>query len=120
MADQKPAITYDDFAKLDFRVGTIVEATAPDWSKKLLRFVVDFGADIGKRTIFSGIKAFVTPEDVINKQYMFLVNLAPKKMGDEESQGMMVMADVVSPDGTDDKVSLIPLQTPVENGTVVR
>lgn len=120
MADQKPAVTYDDFSKLDFRVGTIVEVTAPDWSKKLLRFVVDFGVDIGNRIIFSGIKAFITPEEVIGKQYVFLVNLVPKKMGEEESQGMMVMADVVSPDGTDDKVTLIPLQSAVENGTVVR
>jgi methionine--tRNA ligase beta chain len=121
MKPLKSAITYPDFDKLDFRVGTIVEATSPDWSRKLLRFTVDFGAELGKRIIFSGIKTWYTPEEFIGKQYIFLVNLKPKKMGEEESQGMMLMSD--TPDGTlenDQKPSPIPLQNPVENGTVVR
>src|SRR3989344_4884650 len=71
----KDPITFDDFMKLELRVGTIVEASSPDWSKKLLRFVVDFGEEIGKKIIFSGIKDWYTPEEFIGKQYPFLLNL---------------------------------------------
>lgn len=88
----KPTITYDDFSKLDIRIGTIVEASIPEWSKKLLRFVVDFGEE-GKRVIFSGVKEWYTPEEFMGKQFPFILNLVPKKMGEEESQGMMLMAD---------------------------
>lgn len=109
----KPSIQYPDFEKLDIRTGTIVDASEPEWSHKLLRFEVDFGEEIGKRIIFSGIKKWYTPEDFIGKQFVFLVNLEPKKMGDEESQGMMLMADGEAP------VPLV-LQTAVPNGEVVR
>jgi methionyl-tRNA synthetase len=110
---QKPTITYEDFAKLDIRVGTILSASAPEWSKKLLRFEVDFGEEIGKRILFSGIKEWYSPETLIGKQFPFVVNLAPKKMGDEESQGMMIMADTLEK----------PVLTPIENvpsGSVIR
>lgn len=110
---QKPTITYDDFAKLDIRVGTILSAAAPEWSKKLLRFEVDFGAEIGKRILFSGIKEWYSPETLVGKSFPFVINLAPKKMGEEESQGMMIMAD------TTDQ----PVLTPIENvpsGSVIR
>ncbi len=109
----KPAINYADFDKLDIRVGTIMEASVPEWSKKLLKFVVDFGEEIGQRVIFSGVKEWYTPSDFEGKQFFFLVNLEPKKMGAEESQGMMMMAD-------DETPILIPLSTTVKNGTVVR
>lgn len=117
---QKPAIIYDDFSKLDIRVGTVVEATTLDWSKKLLKFTVDLGPS-GKKTVFSGVRAWYVPEDFLNKQFCFLINLEPKKMGDEISEGMMLMAD--TPDGNLDdtaKPTLIPLQTPVPNGTMIR
>jgi len=110
----KTPITYADFEKLDIRVGTIIEASAPDWSKKLLRFVVDFGPEIGQRIIFSGIRAWYQPEMFIGKQFSFLVNLEPKKMGDEQSQGMMLMAD------GEEQPILIPLTSTVVNGTVIR
>jgi len=110
----KTPITYADFEKLDIRAGTIIEATSPDWSKKLLRFVVDFGGEIGKRTIFSGIKQWYQPEEFVGKQFAFLINLEPKKMGDEESQGMMLMADA------DEKPTVQPLLHLVPNGIVIR
>jgi methionyl-tRNA synthetase len=119
VAASKPAITYDDFVKLDIRVGTVVEVTVPDWSRKLLRFVVDFGPAIGKRVIFSGIQKWYSPEDFMGKQFQFLVNLVPKKMGEEESQGMMLMADAKDADGAE-KPAPISLQISVENGTVIR
>lgn len=109
----KPTILYDDFAKIDLRVGTIIAASAPEWSKKLLRFEVDFGTEIGKRILFSGIREWYSPEDLVGKSFPFVINLAPKKMGDEESQGMMIMGD------TPER----PVLTPIENipsGSVIR
>lgn len=109
----KPSIQYPDFDKVDIRTGTILSASAPDWSNKLLRFQVDFGPEIGERVIFSGIRKWYQAEDFVGKQFTFLVNLEPKKMGDEESQGMMLMADGEKP------VPLI-LQEAVGNGVLVR
>ena len=111
----KSSITYPDFDKLDIRVGTIVDASLPDWSRKLLRFEVDFGAEIGQRVIFSGIKEWYDPAEFVGKQYVFLVNLEPKKMGDQGdvSQGMMMMAD-------GDKPIPLILAEPATNGDVVR
>lgn len=89
----KDQIAYDDFAKLDIRAGKIVEASLPEWSDKLVRYVVDLGDGVGKRILFSGIRKWYSPEDMINKTIPVVINLAPKKMGDEESQGMAVMVD---------------------------
>lgn len=89
----KPTITYDDFAKIDLRIGRITEAIAPEWSQKLLQFTVDFGPEIGAKTIFSGIKQWYQPADFVGKCYVFVINLAERKMGEGVSQGMMIMAD---------------------------
>lgn len=110
----KEIITYDDFAKLDIRVGLITDADLPEWSSKLIRYEVDLGEEIGKRTIFSGIRQWYKPEDLIGKKYQIIINLAPKKMGDEESQGMMIMCDGES------GPMLIEVPSDVEPGTVVR
>ena len=110
----KPVIAYTEFEKLDIRVGTIVEASAQSWSKKLLRFTVDFGGELGKRVIFAGIQRWYTPDTFIGKQFCFLINLEPKKMGEEESQGMMIMAD------EEESPIVIPLSQQVPNGTIVR
>jgi methionyl-tRNA synthetase len=109
----KPTIQYEDFDKLEIRIGTVTTATAPDWSQKLLRFEVDFGEVIGTRIIFSGVKQWYTPENFIGKQFPFLLNLAPKKMGPEESKGMMLMADGEQP-------ILFHLEGTVSVGTIVR
>ncbi|MBU1200568.1 methionine--tRNA ligase [Patescibacteria group bacterium] len=111
----KKSVSYSDFEKLDFRVGEVVEASVPEWSNKLLRLEVDFGDEIGKRIIFSGIKKWYKPEDLVGQKYIFLVNMEPKKMGEEESEGMMIMADL-----DDDGVELIPVGKKVGVGTVVR
>jgi len=117
---QKNSISYNDFEKLDVRVGTVIEATSPEWSNKLLKFTVNFG-ELGMRTIFSGVKKWYVPEDFIGKQFCFLINLEPKKMGEEQSQGMMLMADTEDGNPGDiQQPTLIPLQQPVANGTVVR
>lgn len=87
----KPIIPYLDFDKVDLRVGRIVEATAPEWSEKLLEFKVNFGPEIGERTIFSGVKQYFQPEEFVGNRYVFVVNLEPRKMGPAISEGMMVM-----------------------------
>ncbi|UTA67841.1 methionine--tRNA ligase [Emticicia sp. 21SJ11W-3] len=87
----KPTIQYDDFSKLDIRVGTIIEAEKVAKSDKLLKFLVDDGFE--KRTILSGIAKHFTPEEMIGKQVTFLANLAPRKMMGIESNGMILMAE---------------------------
>ncbi|MBL6445267.1 methionine--tRNA ligase [Fulvivirga sp. 29W222] len=95
-APAKDEITFDDFVKMDIRVGTILEAEKVRKSKKLLKLKVDTGID--KRTVLSGIAEHYAPEDIIGQQVSILVNLAPRKIMGEESQGMILMAENV--DGT--------------------
>ncbi|MEJ1239800.1 methionine--tRNA ligase [Chryseolinea sp. T2] len=87
----KSEITYDDFAKLDVRIGTVVAAERMPKSNKLLKLSVDSGVD--KRTILSGIAQHYSPEDILGRQVMFVANLAPRKMMGMESQGMILMAE---------------------------
>jgi methionine--tRNA ligase beta chain len=89
----KDIITYQDFDKLDLRVGKVVAATTPEWSNKLLQFTVDFGPEVGEKTILSGVSKWFQPEYFVGKYYCFVVNLAERKMGEGVSQGMMLMAD---------------------------
>ncbi|UII29940.1 methionine--tRNA ligase [Fulvivirga ulvae] len=92
----KEEITFDDFVKMDIRVGTILEAEKVRKSKKLLKLKVDTGID--QRIVLSGIAEYYAPEDVVGKQVSILVNLAPRKIMGEESQGMILMAENL--DGT--------------------
>lgn len=85
-------ITIDDFFKVELRVGKVVEATHPEISEKLIRLRVSFGDET--RTIFTGVRLFgYTHEDFLDKQFLFVTNLAPKKMIGEESQGMILAVD---------------------------
>jgi methionyl-tRNA synthetase len=88
----KPIIEYGDFEKLDLRVGKVIEVSEPAWSNKLIEMKVDFGAEIGQRTIFAGIRKFVVFSELIGKKYVFIVNLAERKLGEGTSQGMMLVA----------------------------
>lgn len=88
---QKPVITYDDFSKLDLRVGTILTAEKVAKSEKLLKLSVDLGFEI--RTVVSGIALFFKPEDIIGIQVSVVANLAPRKMMGIESHGMILMAE---------------------------
>ncbi len=87
----KEEITFDDFIKMDIRIGTIMEAEAVPKSKKLLKLKVDTGID--KRTVLSGIAQHFSPEEIIGKQVSILVNLAPRSIMGQESQGMILMAE---------------------------
>ena len=92
----KPLITYDQFAALDMRIGVIRTCEEKEGSEKLVKLTVDFG-DEGTRTIFSGIKQWYTPEDLIGKQFLFIINLEPRKMMGEFSEGMILMAEGEKP-----------------------
>ena len=87
----KPEITFEEFAKMDMRIGKIVAAEKVEKSKKLLKLQVDTGIDT--RTVLSGIAEHYTPEEVLGKQVTILVNLAPRKIMGVESQGMILMAE---------------------------
>jgi methionyl-tRNA synthetase len=110
----KPTINYPDFEKLDLRVGCVVAANVPAWSNKLLELTVDFGAEIGQRTILTGIKEWYQPEDLQGKHFPFIVNLAERKMGEGVSQGMMMMAD------SDERPTIFELPSDILPGTVIR
>ena len=90
-APAKETVEFDDFTKMDIRVGTILTAEKVKKAKKLLQLTVDTGID--KRTIVSGIAEHYEPEDIIGKQVSVLVNLAPRKIRGVESQGMILMAE---------------------------
>ena len=92
---QKETITFDDFTKLDIRVGTILEAEKMPKAKKLLVLKVDTGLDV--RTIVSGIAESFKPEDVVGKKVIVLVNLAPRALRGVESEGMILMTE--TPEG---------------------
>jgi methionyl-tRNA synthetase len=87
----KPTIVYDDFAKLDLRVGKVLTAEKMPKSDKLLRFTIDLGVE--QRTILSGIAKHFAPEDLIGRQVTVVANLAPRKMMGVESHGMILMAE---------------------------
>ncbi len=87
----KPEIQFDDFAKIDLKVGTILAAEKVEKADKLLKLEVDLGFE--KRTIVSGIALHFKPEDIVGKQVVAVANLAPRKMRGIESQGMILMAE---------------------------
>jgi methionyl-tRNA synthetase len=109
---QKETIEFEDFTKLDIRVGTILEAEKVAKTKKLLQLKVDVGIDI--RTIVSGIAESFSPKNIIGQQVSVLVNLAPRKIRGVESQGMILMTD--TPDG---KLAFVAPEKAVKNGQEV-
>ncbi len=110
---QKETIQFDDFTKLDLRVGTILEAEKMPKTKKLLVLKVDTGLDI--RTIVSGIAKSFTPEEVIGKKVTVLENLAPRSLRGVESQGMILMTENIE----GKMVFLNPDEDGVENGATI-
>ncbi|GAA4276644.1 methionine--tRNA ligase [Aquimarina mytili] len=110
---QKETATFEDFTKLDMRVGTIIEAEKMPKAKKLLVLKVDTG--INTRTIVSGIAEHFTPEEVVGKNVTVLVNLAPRKLRGVESEGMILMTE--TPEGK--LVFLNPNEDGVKPGAVV-
>jgi len=112
VAPQKENVSFDDFTKMDLRVGTILECTKVPKADKLLQFLIDDG--MGKRTIVSGIAAWYKPEDLTGKQVCFIANLAPRKIKGIESQGMLL-----SVEDNDGSLSLIQTSKQVTPGSQI-
>ena len=113
LPEGKEEIQYDDFAKLDLRIGTILECEKVPKADKLLKLLVDLGFE--KRTIVSGIAQHFAPEALVGKQVIVVANLAPRKMRGIESQGMILTAE--QPDGS---LILVNPDATTVNGSGVR
>ena len=110
---QKDTCTFDDFTKLDMRVGTIIEASTMTKTKKLMKLKVDTGIDV--RTIVSGIAESFTAEEVVGKKVTVLVNLAPRALRGVDSEGMILMTE--TPEGK--LVFVNPDEDGVSNGMTI-
>ncbi len=114
LTEAKPDISFDDFSKLDIRVGTILEAERVPKTDKLLKLLIDTGID--KRTVVSGIAGSYKPEDIIGQQVSILVNLAPRKIKNIESQGMILMAE-----NSNGELSFVaPIKVDSNNGSLIK
>jgi methionyl-tRNA synthetase len=112
-AKQKENVSFDDFTKMDIRIGKILAAERIPKADKLLKLTVDTGLD--KRTVVSGIAEHYTPEAVIGKRVTLLMNLAPRTIRGVESQGMILMAE-----NADGKLSFVSPEEGFEAGCEVR
>jgi methionyl-tRNA synthetase len=110
----KPNISFDDFAKLDLRVGKIISAEKVEKADKLLKLSIDIG-EPSPRTVISGIAQHFTPERIVGQQVVLVANLEPRKMRGVESQGMVLMAE-----GTDGSLRFVRPSEAMEPGSGVR
>ncbi len=108
----KEEVTYDDFQKMDIRIGTILDAVKVPKTQKLLQLTIDTGIDT--RTVVSGIAEHFQPQDIIGRQVSILVNLAPRKIKGIESKGMILMAE-----NQDGKLEFVLPSASVSNGSNV-
>ena len=108
----KKAISYEDFSKLDMRIGTILEAEKIEKSNKLLKLKIDTGVD--QRTVVSGIAKDYSPGEIVGMKVSILVNLAPKKIMGIESQGMILMGE-----GDDGKLAFLLPDKEIDNGSII-
>ena len=109
----KEDITFDDFAKIDLRTGTIIAAEKVAKTKKLLKLTIDTGLD--KRTVVSGIAEYYTPEEIIGKQVCVVANLAAKNLKGTDSKGMILMAE-----DADGKLVFVSPAVATANGAAVK
>lgn len=107
----KPLITYEDFAKMDIRMGTILSAERVPETDKLLKCTIDFG-ELGTRVIVSGIAEHYTPEDLVGKQCPYVVNLTPREIRGIESEGMLLAVP-------DDGIALLHSNKKVSSGAKI-
>jgi len=106
-----PEIPYEDFAKLDIRIGTVIAAELVPDTDKLIKCTVDFGEEMGQRTIVSGIAEWKRPEELVGRQFPYIVNLTPRMLRGIESRGMLLAASDQS------GVALIAPEREVPRGT---
>ena len=110
LPEKKATISFEDFKKLDLRVGTVLEAEKVKKTKKLLQLKVDIGTEV--RTIVSGIAESYSPESIVGQKVTVLTNLAPRKIKGVESQGMLLMSE----DKTGKHAIVAPTEDEVNNG----
>ena len=108
MPELKPTITYDDFAKLDLRVATVLTCEPHPNADRLLKLQIDLGGE--QRQICAGVKAYYEPADLVGRQIVVVANLAPRKIRGEDSNGMLLAASAMGDDGQ--TVSDVILVTP--------
>lgn len=109
----KDEITFDDFLKLDIRIGEVIAAERVEETDKLIRCEVDFGREIGSRQIVSGIAEHVSVEEIVGKKFPYLINLAPRVIRGVESQGMILAI------GGEEFSLLVPLKEDLSVGARV-
>jgi methionine--tRNA ligase beta chain len=106
-------IAFEDFKKVEIRIGKIMTCEKVEKADKLLKLEVDFGTEIGKRQILSGIAEWYKPEDLLDKKLPFVVNLEPRVIRGLESQGMLFAV------GSEKPILLIPSEDVVEGSLAV-
>jgi methionyl-tRNA synthetase len=106
-------ISYDDFAKVEMKVGTVMTAEEVPRSDKLIKLTMDFGTE--QRTLMAGIKKWYAPEALVGRQIAILFNLEPRKIFGIDSQGMMLAAE-----DSAGNVSVLTVDKKLENGAQVR
>ena len=110
----KDTITFEEFKKIEIRMGKVIKAEKVENADKLLKLQVDFAGEIGVRQIVSGIAEYYSTEELEGKKLPFIVNLEPRKFKGEESQGMLMAVD------TEGKpVLLLPAEDVLEGSEVV-
>jgi methionine--tRNA ligase beta chain len=107
-------ISFEEFKKVEIRIGKILECEKVADADKLLKLQIDFGPEVGNRQIISGIAQSYTPEEMVGKSLPFIVNLEYRKFKGEESQGMLMAAG-----NTDGKVVLLEPNSELTPGTEV-
>jgi methionine--tRNA ligase beta chain len=112
-------ISFADFQKVDIRIGTVTKADVPSWSHWVMRLKVDLGTEVGEKLCFSGIMKFFKPEDLEGKQYPFVVNMEPKKVGPEGEYSECMMIMCVPSEDEEVPTVLFSLPQKVDNGTKV-
>jgi len=105
-------INFEDFKKLELKIGTVESATKIENSEKLLKLIINFGEE--KRQIVAGLAKTHKPEELINKQIPVILNLEPRKLMNIESQGMILAAD------NNNQPVLLNPETNVPNGSIIR
>ena len=115
MAEMKPTISFDDFAKLDIRIAKVLEVSDHPNADKLICLKIDIGGE--QRQIIAGLKGHYTPEELLGREIVVVVNIQPRKMRGLESQGMLLAASA----GDEDQRQVIVLTTdkPVPPGSPV-
>ena len=111
--EETPTISYEDFAKLDIRTGTILEVKPHPNADKLYILKIDEGKE-EPRQLVAGIRQHYEADELIGKQIVFLANLEPKKLRGELSQGMILAAD------DDEKIAVLTIDKPVKNNAKIR